>query len=76
MPVFCEVLEADRWSGAYGIFNMANVFGGGLAVFLAGWHRASLGLNAMLAIYSALLIVAAALSWLSVYRFFPREKRD
>jgi predicted MFS family arabinose efflux permease len=76
MPVFCEVLEADRWSGAYGIFNMANVFGGGLAVFLAGWLRASLGLNAMLAIYSALLMVAAALSWLSVYRFFPREKRD
>jgi sugar phosphate permease len=73
MPVFCDVLEFHRWATAYGVFNLANVFGGGLAVFIAGVLRASIGLNGVLAVFSALLMGAAGVSWLSVHRFFPRE---
>jgi MFS family permease len=73
MPVFCDVLAPAQWATAYGFFNMANVFGGGLAVFVAGIFGASTRLGELLAIFAAFLTAAAALSWLSVHRFFLRE---
>jgi len=75
MPVFSEVLEPNSWATAYGFFNLANVFGGGLAVLVAGIFRASIGLTMLLAIFSGLLMIAAALSWMSTRRFFSREVR-
>jgi predicted MFS family arabinose efflux permease len=73
MPVFCEVTEAGAWSTTYGLFNLVNVGGGGLAVFLAGVLRNSIGLNGMLAFFCVLLLGAAALTYVALRYTLPKE---
>jgi predicted MFS family arabinose efflux permease len=71
MPIFCEVLDPRDWSTAYGLFNLANVLGGGSAVFVAGALMASTGLNFVLGVFSALIMVSAMLTWFSVRSATP-----
>jgi hypothetical protein len=49
--------------------------GGGSAMLMAGALLSSIGLEALLLFFAALLLTSAVLTWLSFARYFPRELR-
>jgi len=67
-PALCEVVPARYRSTAIGLMNACANANGGIGVFLIGWMKGSLGLNAMFAALAGCLFLAAAVSWLG-YRF-------
>lgn len=75
MPIFCDVVVPEAWSTVYGVFNLANTLGGGLGVLVAGVLRQSVGIGATLSAFSGMLLISAALTWLAVARFLPRDMK-
>lgn len=59
MPIFCSVVPRNRWSTAYGLYNLAGTLAGSLGIFFVGLQKASWGIGYTLSSMSILLFVGA-----------------
>jgi len=55
MPLFCSVVPPNRWSMAYGLYNLAGTFAGSLGIFFVGVLKKSWGIGYSLSALSLLL---------------------
>jgi MFS family permease len=71
MPILCDVVRTAQRSTAYGLFNLAGIFGGGISVLLFGALSRRIGVSAVffsLAIVLTLAIGVVCLLALRLYR--------
>lgn len=73
MPLFCSVLPANRWSMAYGLYNLAGTFAGSLGILLVGSRKAVWGIGLALSSMSSLLFVALVVMAITMVRYLPRD---
>jgi MFS transporter, Spinster family, sphingosine-1-phosphate transporter len=76
MPIFCDVMTPATRSTTFGVFNLANTLSGGMAVFLTGVLKKSLGIGATISVFGLLLVASAGLTLLVSLRFLPKDMRD
>jgi len=76
MPIFCDVMTPATRSTTFGVFNLANTLSGGMAVFLTGVLKKSLGIGATISVFGLLLVASAGLTFLVSLRFLPKDMRD
>ena len=75
MPLFCSVLPANRWSMAYGLYNLAGTLAGSVGILLVGDRKASWGIGLALSSMSSLLFVAFAVMAITMMRHLPSDVR-
>jgi sugar phosphate permease len=68
-PALCEVVPARYRATAISLMNTLATANGGIGVFLVGFLKSSMSLNAMFACLSVFLLLAGIVSWLG-WRFF------
>jgi MFS family permease len=73
MPLFCSVLPANRWSMAYGLYNLAGTLAGSAGIFLVGMQKASWGVGYTLSSMSVLLFVALVVTAITMFRYLPTD---
>jgi MFS family permease len=75
MPIFCSVLPPNRWSMAYGIYNLAGTLAGSIGILSVGvlkkWWKIGFTLSSM----SILLFVALAVMSLTLMRWLTHDIR-
>ena len=76
MPIFCDVMSPATRSTTYGVNNLANTLSGGVAVFLTGVLKKSLGIGTTVSIFALLLVVSVGLTLLVSFRYLPKDMRD
>ena len=75
MPLFCSVVPPNRWSMAYGIYNMAGTLAGSLGILFVGMQKASWGIGYTLSAMSGLLFVALVVMAITMIRYLPADVR-
>ncbi len=75
MPLFCSVVPPNRWSMAYGIYNMAGTVAGSLGILVVGMQKASWGIGYTLSAMSGLLFVALLVMAITMIRYLPSDIR-
>jgi MFS family permease len=75
MPLFCSVLPPNRWSMAYGLYNLAGTVAGGLGILLVGALKLYWGIGLTLSSMSALLFLALGVMALTMMRYLPSDIR-
>jgi MFS family permease len=75
MPIFCSVVPPQRWSMAYGIYNLAGTLAGSLGIFLVGLEKASWGIGFSLSGMSALLFVALVVIAITMVKYLGADTR-
>ncbi|PYV15381.1 MAG: hypothetical protein DMG07_09930, partial [Acidobacteria bacterium] len=70
--ILCDLLAPRERSTALGVFLLANVGAGSIAILVAAWLRGIHGLGFAFACISG-MVLAAALSALGAYRRMPRD---
>lgn len=73
MPIFCSVLPPNRWSMAYGLYNMAGTMAGALGILFVGALKASWGIGFALSSMSSLLFIALAVMALAMVQYLPAD---
>jgi MFS family permease len=68
MPLFCSVVPPNRWSMAYGLYNMAGTFAGSLGIFVVGVQKESWGIGYSLSALSLLLFAGLAVISITMMR--------
>ena len=75
MPLFCSVLPPNRWSMAYGLYNLAGTLAGSLGILLVGARKASWGIGLTLSSMSSLLFVALVVMAITMIRYLSLDIR-
>ena len=75
MPIFCSVVPPQRWSMAYGIYNLAGTLAGSLGIFFVGLEKASWGIGFSLSAMSALLFVALVVIAITMVKYLGADTR-
>jgi MFS transporter, Spinster family, sphingosine-1-phosphate transporter len=73
MPIFCSVLPPNRWSMAYGLYNLAGTLAGSLGILLVGALKAYWGIGLTLSSMSFLLFIALIVMAISMIRYLPLD---
>jgi MFS family permease len=73
MPLFCSVLPPQRWSMAYGLYNLAGTLAGSLGTLLVGAEKVSWGIGLTLSLMSVLLFVALLVTAITMIRYLPSD---
>jgi MFS-type transporter involved in bile tolerance (Atg22 family) len=73
MPLFCSVVPRNRWSTAYGLYNLAGTLAGSLGIFLVGLKKASWGIGYTLSSLSIFLVIGAIVMFIVMFRFLPSD---
>jgi MFS family permease len=68
MPLFCSVVPPNRWSMAYGLYNLAGTFAGSLGIFFVGVQKKSWGIGYSLSALSLLLFAGLAVISINMMR--------
>ena len=75
MPLFCSVIPPNRWSMAYGIYNMAGTLAGSLGILFVGMQKATWGIGLTLSAMSSLLFLALLVMAFTMFRYLPSDIR-
>jgi MFS family permease len=75
MPLFCSVVPRNRWSTAYGLYNLAGTLAGSFGIFIVGLKKASWGIGYTLSSMSLLLFAGAIVMGLVMFRRLPLDMR-
>ncbi len=75
MPIFCSVVPPQRWSMAYGIYNLAGTLAGSLGIFLVGLEKSAWGIGYSLSGMSALLFVALVVTAITMVKYLGVDTR-
>jgi MFS-type transporter involved in bile tolerance (Atg22 family) len=73
MPLFCSVVPPNRWSMAYGLYNLAGTFAGSLGIFFVGVQKKSWGIGYSLSALSVLLFVGLGAISMTMVRWLARD---
>jgi MFS-type transporter involved in bile tolerance (Atg22 family) len=68
MPLFCSVVPRNRWSTAYGLYNLAGTLAGSLGIFIVGLKKSSWGIGYTLSWMSILLFIGAIVMSIVMFR--------
>jgi sugar phosphate permease len=68
MPLFCSVVPRNRWSTAYGLYNLAGTLAGSLGIFIVGLKKPSWGIGYTLSSMSILLFIGAIVMSIVMFR--------
>src|SRR5579883_3047563 len=75
MPLFCSVIPPNRWSMAYGIYNLAGTLAGSLGILFVGMQKATWGIGLTLSAMSSLLFIALLVMAFTMFRYLPSDIR-
>jgi MFS family permease len=73
MPLFCSVVPRNRWSTAYGLYNLAGTLAGSLGIFIVGLKKPSWGIGYTLSSMSILLFIGAIVMGVVMFRRLPLD---
>ena len=73
MPLFCSVLPENRWSMAYGLYNLAGTLAGSVGILFVGMQKASWGIGYTLSSMAVALLVALVVTANTMFRYLPTD---